>query len=325
MSTADSRVSSYFWLSACLLAASIEPVVVKLGYANNCTPVQLLCIKSLVGAMVILPLTRQFVFVGYAGLKQILPLALLLLATGTLMLFALQYIQATLLITIMTVTPAAVAIVNQALGRETLGLKFWMGFLLCALGLRLTGGADTGEFHVLGLAAAFLAVASSCTYRVLMEKATRKFKPALISTYIFLINGILVLPVFLLSGGLSGLGAAALGSGLWLGLSAAVANVAFLYAISLLGATRVSILTMLQRPLVIALAALILHEALGHLQILGIISVLLGVQIAEVKRRPQLKNESEEPTAAAPAAAPAALSAVSAAQSRLHPAEKSKV
>jgi drug/metabolite transporter (DMT)-like permease len=271
------------WILATLLAASIEPVIVKFGYAANCSPWQLLCLKSIVGAIIIWPLTRQRTWVGLRGLLQIFPVAALLLCTGTLMLLSLQYLQASMLITIVAVTPAAVALINQALGRDILGPKFWAGFIMCAGGIYLTTG-DIGKLHLLGVGLAFAAVISSTTYRVLLERVTRIHKPAVVSTYIFLLNGLCVLPFVPTHA--ANLPPNILASGVWLGIAAAVANVSFLYAISILGSTRVSIITMLERPIVICIAALLLKEQLTPLQIIGIVIVIAGVQLAKVKRKP---------------------------------------
>ncbi len=272
-----------FWITATLLAASIEPIIVKFGYAASCSPLQLLCLKSVVGGILIWPLTRQSVWVGKAGLRQILPAALLLLTTSSLAIMSLQYIQASMLITIITATPAMVALVNQALGRDQLGAKFWLGFFSCAGGLFLTLGSGFGTPHPLGIALAMAAVLSSTTYRVLMEKLTKNYKPAVVSSYIFASNGICMLPF--LPFVLPGIQTQILASGVWLGFAAAIANVAFLYAISLLGSTRVSIISMLERPIVIVIASILLHETLSTLQITGIVMVIAGVQLAKVKRK----------------------------------------
>lgn len=290
----SSSSAGTFWILATLIGASIEPIIVKFGYAANCSPWQLLCIKSIVSALVIWPITRQKTWVGLSGLLQILPVASLLLCTGTLVLLSLQYIQASMLITIVTVTPAAVALVNQALGRDILGPKFWIGFCMCAAGILLTTG-NYGALHPLGIALAFAAVLSSTTYRVLLEKVTRIHKPAVVSTYIFLINGICLLPVLPFIA--PGLPTNILASGVWLGIAAAVANVSFLYAISILGSTRVSIITMLERPIVIGIAAVVLKECLSPLQIAGIILVIAGVQLAKVKRKQQLISTNSHPKA----------------------------
>lgn len=290
----SSSSAGTFWILATLIGASIEPIIVKFGYAANCSPWQLLCIKSIVSALVIWPITRQKTWVGIRGLLQIMPVALLLLCTGTLVLLSLQYIQASMLITIVTVTPAAVALVNQALGRDILGPKFWIGFGMCASGILLTTG-NYGALNPLGIALAFAAVLSSTTYRVLLEKVTRVHKPAVVSTYIFLINGLCLLPVLPFIA--PGLPPNILASGVWLGIAAAVANVSFLYAISILGSTRVSIITMLERPIVIGIAAVVLKECLSPLQILGIVLVIAGVQLAKVKRKTQLISSSSTPKA----------------------------
>lgn len=294
MSTANAKASSYLWITACLVGASVEPIIAKIGYASHCTPLQLLCLKSIVGALVIWPLTRQRTWIGMEGLKKILPVAFLLLSTGTLSLCALQYIKASLLITIVTVTPAAVALVNQALGRDILGVKFWIGFAMCASGLCLTAGSEFGQVNMLGIALALGAVATSTTYRVLLEQVTSIYKPAVVSTYLFLINGLCLLPVLPFIA--PSLPPHIVLSGLWLGIAAAVANVGFLYAISLLGSTRVSIIAMLERPLIIALAAVVLKEFLSVWQIAGIVMVIVGVQLAKVKRKVAvLPPEKENP------------------------------
>lgn len=291
MSTAKPRVGSYFWITATLFAASIEPIIAKMGYAAHCTPFQLLCLKSIVGALVILPLTRQSLALCRATVFKILPVALLLLCTSCLTLSSLQHIKASMLITIVTVTPAAVALVNQALGRDLLGPKFWIGFFMCAGGLSLTAGSELGSANWLGIVLALAAVASSTTYRVLLEKLTKEIKPAIVSAYIFLINGFCMLP--LLPFIAPGLTPQIIASGLWLGLAAALANVAFLYAISQLGSTRVSIITMLERPIVICIAAFVLKELLSPLQIAGIILVIAGVQVAKVKRKAAARAQLE--------------------------------
>ncbi|MBX9724073.1 MAG: DMT family transporter, partial [Candidatus Obscuribacterales bacterium] len=283
MSTAKPANGSYFWITATLFGASIEPIIAKMGYEAHCTPLQLLCLKSIVGAIVIWPLTRQTTWIGIEGLKKIAPVATLLLCTSTLSLCALQFIQASMLITIATVTPAAVALVNQALGRDVLGKKFWIGFCMCACGLILTAGTDFGKIHFLGIALALCAVGTSTSYRVLLEKVTKEYKPALVSTYIFLINGICLLPVLPFIA--KSLPQNIVLSGLWLGIAAAVANVSFLYAISLLGSTRVSIITMLERPIIIVMAAIVLKEMLSPWQIAGIIFVIVGVQLAKLKHK----------------------------------------
>ncbi len=280
-----------FWLLLALTGASIEPILVKTGYQMAISPLQLLLIKNLVGSLAILPLTRTFRWVGLKGLGHILPVSLLLLVTFACNYTALLYLPAVAVITLVTTTPAVVALVNQFRGLDKLTRKFWAGFALCFLGVLLTVGAfttDTSLGHPLwwvGLLASLVQIVSSTVYRTRMEGVTAEFKPVLVSSYIFLINGLVSLIV--LGPFVGHIPAGALPIGIWTGLAAAVANVAFLTALHLVGSTNISIFNMLQRPLVIVAASLFLHEPMDWVQWIGVGLVLVGVPMANVKRAPK--------------------------------------
>jgi drug/metabolite transporter (DMT)-like permease len=290
--TGNSKFVSHIWVTAALFAASIEPIIVKFGFMAKCTALQLLCVKSIVGAIVLLILNRKISWVGKSTFfKGVLPVSLLLLATNTLSILSLQYIEASLLISILTVTPAAVAVVNQYLGRDILSKKFWFGFSLCASGLLLTTGGSLGNLHVLGFLLALCAVTSSTVYRVLLEKQTTVNSPSLVSAYIYIINGICAFPLlFFLQK--NPFPPSAYGMGTLMGITAALANLAFLWAISQLGSTRMSIIAMLQRPLIILISAFVLKEDLNAYQICGTVLILLGIYLARVKRRVSSTAES---------------------------------
>lgn len=283
--TGNSKFISHIWVTAALFAASIEPIIVKFGFMAKCTAWQLLCVKSIIGAIVLLLLNRKITWVGKdIFFKGVLPVSLLLLTTNTLSILSLQYIEASLLISILTVTPAAVAVVNQALGRDILGRKFWFGFSLCASGLLLTTGGSLGKLHVLGFILALSAVVSSTVYRVLLEKQTTINSPSLVSAYIYIINGLCALPLlFFLQK--DPFPSSAYGMGTLMGVTAALANLAFLWAVSQLGSTRMSIIAMLQRPLIIVISAIILKESLNIWQMAGTALILLGIYLARVQRR----------------------------------------
>lgn len=272
-----------FWVCAAIVAASIEPIVAKCGYGCSVTPWQLLIIKCIVGALVILPLTRTLRWVGWDAFRQIILLAMLLLVTGTLTLLSLKHLSAACFITIMTTTPAFVAILNQQLGRDSLTVKFWIGFLCAFVGVLLGLNFYEVSISQVGLIEVLGAVASSTVYRVRTEAVTAQLSPALVSTYIFLINGIIAL--CFLPFVVGELSQTAWLYGSWMGLAAAAANVAFLFALSILGSTRVSVINMMQRPLIALSAALVLHESLQNSQIVGLLLVMIGVQTATVRRQ----------------------------------------
>ena len=116
-----------------------------------------------------------------------------------------------------------------------------------------------------------------------MEGTANRFSPALISTYMFFINGIIVVLFFMPFVG--PIPERAWQIGAWMGFASACANVAFLFALHLLGSTRISIINILQRPAIIIAAAFILREPLTIAQGIGVALVLVGVQLAQVKRK----------------------------------------
>jgi drug/metabolite transporter (DMT)-like permease len=278
-----SKLVSSMCVVVAILSASIEPIVVKLGYEQNLLPLHLLIVKTIIGSMLILPLTRTYRWIGFKNLGRISFLAMLLLSTSALSIFALKHISAVLVITIITTTPAFVAIINQIIGRDELTPKFWAGFVLCFTGVCLGLDWSSLSMSFLGFGLIFCAVCTSTTYRVTMEGAARQFSPALISTYMFLINGAVVTALLYPFAGKIPDGAWHIGA--WMGLASACANVAFLFALSILGSTRISIINILQRPAIIIAAAIILREPLTLFQGLGVVLVLVGVQMAQVKRK----------------------------------------
>lgn len=274
------------WVLVALLAAAIEPILAKLGYRGAATPLQLLVMKNVVAACMILPLTRAWNWVGWSGVRKMASVSLLLLFTNFCSLVAVKFLPAVTVITLVTTTPAFVALTNQRKGRDVLGRKYWFGFGLCFLGVALSIDAlrnGAMVFHPVGLLAVLGSIASSTIYRTRLEDVTAEYKPALVSTYIFLINAVVSL-VFV-APFIEPIPMAMVPVGLWIGLAAAVANVAFLSAVHLVGATNMSIFNLLQRPMVLIAASFVLHEHLGWMQWVGIAMILAGVRIAKVVRK----------------------------------------
>jgi len=71
----------------------------------------------------------------------------------------------------------------------------------------------------------------------------------------------------------------------WAGVASVLANIMFLRAVKILGSTRMSIFDLLQRPLVIVFAAIILGEQVTWTQAAGFVLVALGVRMAKVTRK----------------------------------------
>lgn len=283
--SSKSKAIATAWVSAALIASAIEPLVVKLGFQASATAFQLLVLKLLFGGIFIAPIYRRIKWIGADGLKKIFSASLLFVLTYVFMFYSLTHITAVVLVTIITTTPAVVALINQVRGHERPGIKFWTGFSFCFLGVLLTIdllGASHVSLSGYGLALAFGSVTTSALYRTRMDVLTKAYKPITVSAYLFIINACLAACFIPWLGEVS---AATWKVSAWIGFAGAIANVAFLSALHLIGSTRISILTVLQRPLVIVAAALILKEPLSLTQALGIAFVLVGIQLAKVTKR----------------------------------------
>lgn len=275
------KLSASVWITAALLAASIEPIVAKFAYQSNVDAVQLIFLKNVIGALFMIPILRIYKKQSLASFKEIAPAGLLLLATNSLTLFSLKTLSVVLLITIVTCVPALVALLNNILGRDSLSPKFWAGFLMCFLGVVLTLDYKDIAVNLPGMLCALAAAISSSVYRVRIEILCDKYNAAISASFSYFIQGavtLLFLPWAL------PLGKNALVYGSWIGFAAALANLAFVYALNLVGSTRISVLTMVQRPLLIIAAAFTLHETVTPIQAAGIVLVMVGIQLAQVKR-----------------------------------------
>ncbi|MEQ8170388.1 MAG: DMT family transporter [Candidatus Eremiobacterota bacterium] len=289
----NKNFNSYLCAFICVVSSAVEPVLSKIGYRYFITPYELLILRFLIGGIVVLPLVKRYRWIGWKNTAGLLWLALLLMSTCGLVLVALKYLTAVVVITIITATPAFVAIVNQILGKEILSRRFWLGFLLCFTGILLSieihrGTSNSQTFNIIGLLCAFGSVAVSTIYRTQLDDATRNFPPMQVSTYMFIMDAIVAvffLPTMWPMSGKTWV------IGSIIGIAAAIANISFLMAIYFMGSTRMSVIGLLQRPLVILCAALILKEPLSTVQIAGIILVIMGIQMAKVTKRTQILSK----------------------------------
>lgn len=289
--SAESLVEK-LWIVAALGFGAAEPIIVKYGYRGELEPIKFFLIRNIIGGLVLLPVFLYFnkrLPSNLQLLKRVVPIALLLMTTALCTILALRNLSAITVLTIVTTTPALVALINQKLGRDILGNKFWLGFALCFTGVILSmplGESFSGDW--LGAIAVFVAIFSSSFYRVKMDEITRDHNSIYISAYCFIILGILSLIglpsvlAFMPSAG--AITTHVLGYGVVVGICAALANIAFIKALSLVGATRISIITMIQRPALLLIVALILHEIPTWIQAIGIAFVVIGINFAKVKR-----------------------------------------
>jgi drug/metabolite transporter (DMT)-like permease len=280
-----------------VLSASIEPIIVKLGYNNfkNINPLEIIVVKNLVGSFIFIIITlfnyfilKKFKLLKLKEILEISKVAFLLLFTTSMTIASLKFIPAIIMLTIYATTPLFVALANSLIKKtEKIDIKFFIGFVLALIGVSLTIGLYkfsllnlTGSSNLLGIFLAFLGVLSSTTYRTTLDYLTNKYTPFVVSNYIFLINGIFIF-LFVLPFVFKDLQLGSILVGIYGGIAGSIANIAFLYALNILGSTNVSLLNMLNQPTVILLSAIILKEKLSIYQIVGIVLTMAGINIAK--------------------------------------------
>lgn len=268
------------WAATALLTGSVEPIAAKLGFRADASPWELQLARSTVAALVILPLTRRIALLSREHAQRVALAGALLFTTSTLMLFALARLHVADVIAILSITPATVAIATWARGGAPLGRRFVIGMLASIAGVALTTGAIHGGIDdAVGVLCALGAVLSSTTYRLTLEKLTRENDPAVVSTWIYLVHGVLGLVLLAPFVGMPSTAAWTAGS--WTGVAAGVSNVAFVAALAGLGAPRASVVMLLQRPIIVVAAAVVLAEPLGVEEAGGIALVVLGVALSK--------------------------------------------
>lgn len=271
----------------CLIAQALEPIIVKWSYKLTIPVFDLLVFRFIAGGIVILPFCLKFKWVGIKEFKKLLPVCALFLGVNVLTYLSLQTLSAITVITCVTTTPSFVALVNKRKGKDQLGKSFWPGLMISIFGVLLTIELFSKGVQVnnsIGILYMALAIAGSTFYRTSMDGLTQKHGARLISNYIFLSNGLLAL-LLLPFVNLSSTGQMPLSFGLWLGFAAVVANISFLWAIKVLGSTKISIWGIMQRPLMVVVSAVWLGERLTAWQVTGLVLVIVGIQLAKVKKK----------------------------------------
>jgi drug/metabolite transporter (DMT)-like permease len=269
------------WAALALVSGSVEPIAAKIGFHADASPWQVQLARSVVAALVIVPITRKVAWLPREIVARTALASALLFTTTTSMLFALSRLNVAEVIAILSITPATVAIASRWRDPRSLGARFALGLSLSIAGVFVTTGAFRGDAgDPVGIACVCLSVASSTVYRLTIERLTAKTEPAIVSTWVYLLHGVIALVVL---GPFVGLPPApAWTAGGWTGVAAAVSNVAFVAALAGLGAPRASVIMLLQRPIIVIAAALLLAEPLGVAECVGVGLVVAGVATSTV-------------------------------------------
>lgn len=272
------------WVTLALLGSSVEPIIVKLGQNNQIPSFQLLVLKLLCGGILFVPLYRKFRIHSMPMFRRLLFVSLLAMGTNYCVFLSIENLSVPFVITLLATTPIFVGLLNHIQGRVILRREFWLGFIAVFIGILISVDytqSSFSSFSAIGFFYALMSIFGSTTYRTSVQKLCEEIDPLQISIFIFMINGVFALMLLPWIGDVKNDTWPIV---IWLGLAGAIANIAFINAIHVLGATMTSLITLLQRPLVILIAAFVLNTTLSVLQVAGIVLVIVGVKFAKVDK-----------------------------------------
>jgi len=182
--------------------------------------------------------------------------------------------------------PSMVALLSFTLGRERFGLLKTTALALSAVGVVLVLGFPTSGVTVAGAALAFGAAIAFAVYAVIAEREMADADRMLFSGLVLLGAGVSITLVGTVTGGIH-LHQAVDAPG-WVVLHAfliATGVIAFLVAVTHLGAPRASIGNTLEPALTVALAAAVVGEQLRGMQLLGAALLLTAIALLPLTRR----------------------------------------
>ncbi len=275
------------WVVLSLLGSSIEPLVVKYAHQGGFLSSQLMVLKLIMGGLCFIPFLWRLERPSGKQLNQIFLISLLALLTNYSLFLSVEKLSVTAVVTLISTTPVFIGIIHTLKGKVILKKQFWPALFTVLVGVMLSvrknGGIDAESLSVLGILFVLSAIMGSILYRLRVDELCNDIAPIKISTYMFTMNGIigLFLLPFIPEPDLKILPIVG-----WLGLAGAFANIGFIFAIHVLGATKTSVVSLLQRPMVILLAALFFKENLDEMQFLGVGMVILGIWFAKSEKIP---------------------------------------
>ena len=219
-------------------------------------------------------------------------LGLGVLGNHLLILIGLKYVSGAVAGVIIGSLPVVTALLSALFIQDVPLQAVWAGSLLSFFGVGLVsvaGFSAAGEQPLLGGTLVFLGVASWAVYtmgsRAIMDRV-----PALTVNWTTLLSATLLqIPLLWTDQKMLGDGFASVALSDWLALAylvvfaTAIAQQAWLFGVKGIGPSRASVLGNLTPVAAVALSALILNEAVGLVEIIGIVFILCGVWVVHLQ------------------------------------------
>jgi len=221
-----------------------------------------------------------------ADLRTLVLLGLGVLGNHLLILYGLRFVSGAVAGVIIGSAPVVTALLSALLIQDVPLRLVWAGGLLSCAGVALVSVAGfqaTGERPLLGGLLVFGGVASWALYSIGSRSIMARVSPLTVNWTTLLVATVLQLPLLWTDRKMLDAGPASVTLPDWLALAylvvfaTAVAQQAWLYGVQGIGPSRASVLGNLTPVAAVALSAVVLHESVGPVEIVGIALILAGV------------------------------------------------
>lgn len=270
--------------SACL---STLPAAVKIGLAENADPLQLLAPRMVLGAGLLwlwIGVTRPDRLRIDAQGRWDCAIAGCINGIGlTLFYLALRYIDASVAIVIFTVYPAVLLLLLHLRG-EPVGRLDWVRLALAVAGIALVANPD-GSIDVLGMGLALACAGLYALYMLVVHTRLVSHRASTSTVWIltFMAGAVVLLRLF--EHPEQPLGPAGWAVVVWTAVvGTAVARLAAISGIRLIGGGQTALLLPVETVLSVAWATLLLGERMSVAQVMGGILVLASVGLVALQR-----------------------------------------
>jgi drug/metabolite transporter (DMT)-like permease len=223
-----------------------------------------------------------------ADLRTLGLLGLGVLGNHLLILMGLRYVSGAVAGVIIGSAPVVTALLSAVLIQDVPLRLVWVGGLLSFAGVGLVSVAGfqaAGEQPLLGGALVFLGVASWALYSIGSRTIMERVSALTVNWTTLLVATLLQIPLLWTDRKMQNAGVASVTTPDWFALAylvvfaTAVAQQAWLFGVKGIGPSRASVLGNLTPVAAVGLSAVILHESVGFVEIIGILLILAGVGV----------------------------------------------